>query len=90
MGMVVVGMGNGTSCASIPSVVGTKVENGSCGGAMGALGIGGPPTLLVLDLELAASDVFKTTPSITPFLFKSSLDCEEVNFGTNSRIGNPC
>ena len=89
MGMVIAGMGSGTSCASIPFVVGTKVENGSCGGAVRALEIGGLSTLLVPTLELAAFDVFGTTPSITPFPFKSFLDCEEVNFGANSRIGNP-
>ena len=90
VGMVVVGMGSGTSCASIPSIVGTKVENGPCGGAMGALRIGGLPALLVPALELATPNVFKTTPSITPFPFKSLLDCDEVGFGANSRIGNPC
>ena len=90
VGMVIVGMGNGTSCASTPYVVGTKVENGSCGGAVGALGTGGLPTLLVLALELVASDVFGTTLSITPFPFKSFLDCDEVGFGANFGIGNPC
>ena len=82
MGMVVVGMDSGTSCASIPFVIGTKVENGSCGGAVGELSIGGLPTLLLPALELAAFD--GTTPSIIPFLFKSFLDCDEVNFGPNS------
>ena len=90
VGMLVMGMGSGTSCASISLVFGTKVENGSCGGAVDALGIGGLPTLLVLALELAACDVFGTTPSITPFLFKSFLDYDEVDFGANSGIGNPC
>ena len=90
MGMVVVGMGSGTSCASIPSIGGTKVKNGSCGGAVDALGVGGLPTFLVLALELAAFDVFGTTPSITPFPFKSFLDCDEVGFGANFGIGSPC
>ena len=90
MGMVVLGMGNGTYCASIPLVVGTKAKNGSCGGAMVALGIGGLPTLRVPTLELAASNLFGTTPSITPFLFKSLLDYDEVGFGANSRINSPC
>ena len=57
---------------------------------MGALGIGGLPTLCVLALELAAFDVFETTPSITPFPFKSLLDCDEVGFGANFGIGSPC
>ena len=86
VGMVMVGMGNGTSCASTPSIV----ENRSCGGAVGALGIGGLPTLLVLALELAAFDVFRINPSTTPFPFKSFLDYEEVDFGANFGIGNPC
>ena len=90
VGMVVVGMGSGTSCASIPSIIGTKVENGFCGGVVGALGTGGLPTFLVLALEFAAFDVFGTTPSITPFPFKSFLDCDEANFGANFAIGNPC
>ena len=90
VGMVVVGMGSGTSCASLPLVVSTKVENGSCDGAVGALGMGVLPTLLILALELAAFDVFGTTLSITTFSFKSLLDYDEVGFGANSRIGNPC
>ena len=36
-----VGKGNGSSCASIPSSIGTKVKNGSWNGTVGALGIGG-------------------------------------------------
>ena len=48
------GKGNGTSCASIPSVAGMEVEKGSFGGAVGALGIGGLPTLCVPTLELLA------------------------------------
>ena len=44
VGMVVEGIGNGTSCASIPPAVGTKVENGSNNGAIGALGKADPPT----------------------------------------------
>ena len=90
MGMVVVGMGCGTSCASIPSIVGTKVENGSCGGAMGALGMGGLPTLLAFALELAAFDVLGTTPVIAPFPFISLLDYVKVGFGANSKINRPC
>ena len=43
VGMVVEGMGSGTSCASVPPVVGTKVENGSSDGAVGALGNADPP-----------------------------------------------
>ena len=85
VGMVVVGMDSGTSCASIPLVVATKVENGSYGGAMGALGISGLPTLCVLALELTAFDVFGNTPSITSF-----LECDEVGFGANCGIDNPC
>ena len=44
VGMVVEGMGSGTSCASIPPAVGTKVENGFSGGAVGALGNADHPT----------------------------------------------
>ena len=90
VGMVVKGMGSGTSCASIPFAIGTKVENGSSGGAVGALGNADPPTFQVPALELAALDAFETTPSITPFPFKSLLDGDDVGFGANSRIGNPC
>ena len=57
---------------------------------MGALGIGGLPILHVLTLELAAFEVFGTTPSITPFLFKSLQDYDEVGFGANLGIDNPC
>ena len=74
VGMVVVGMGSGTSCASVPPAIGTKVENGSSGGAVGALGNADPPTFRVPTLELVALDAFETTPSITPFSFKSLLD----------------
>ena len=77
-------------CRNPSNFLGTKVEKGSCGGAVDALGVGGLPTFLVLALELAAFDVFGTTPSITPFPFKSFLDCDEVGFGASSRIGNPC
>ena len=90
VGMVVKGMGSGPSCASVPLVVGTKVENGSSGGAMGALGNVDPPTFQVLALELAALDAFGTTSSITPFPFKSLLDGDDVGFGANFGIGNPC
>ena len=91
VGLDAVEKGNGISCASIPPIVDTKVENGSCGGAVGALGIGGLPTLCVLAIELATSKVFGTTPSITPFWFMSLCGCDEVVvLGANSRIGNPC
>ena len=90
VGMVVVGMGSGTSCASTPSFVGTKAKNGSSNGAACALEMLGLPTLRVLALELVAFDVFGTTPSITPFPFTSFLDCDEVGFGANFGIGNPC
>ena len=69
--MVVEGIGNGTSCASVPPAVGTKVENGSNSGAVGALGKVDPPTFRVPALELAASEVCEPTPFITPFPFKS-------------------
>ena len=74
VGMVVEGMGSGTSCASVPPAVGTKVEYGASGGVVGALGNVETPTFRVLTLELAALDVFGTTRSITPFPFKSLLD----------------
>ena len=54
VGMVVEGIGNGTSCASVPPAVGTKVENGSNSVAVGALGKADPPTFQVPALELAA------------------------------------
>ena len=57
---------------------------------MGALGMGGLPPLLVPALELATFDVFGTTPFITPFPFKSFLDCDEVGFGANFGIDSPC
>ena len=83
--------GNGTSCASIPPIVGTKVENASYGGEVGALGIGGLPTLRVPSLELAASKVFGTTPSINPFSLMSLRGCDEVVvLGANSETVNPC
>ena len=44
VGMVVGGMGSGTSCASVPPALGTKLENGSSSGAVGALGNADPPT----------------------------------------------
>ena len=70
VGMVVVGMGSGTSYVSIPLFVDTKAENGSNGGVSYALGTLGLPTLRVPAIELADFDVFGTTPSITPFPFK--------------------
>ena len=88
--MVVVGMSSGTSGASVPSIFGTKAENGSSGGVTCALGTLGLPTLQILALELAAFDVFGTTPSITPFPFMSFLDCDEFGFGAIFGIGNPC
>ena len=90
VGMVVVGMGSGTSCASIPLVVGTKADNGSNNGAACALGTFGLPTLCIPTLDLATFNVFGTTPSITPFPFTSFLDCDEVGFGSNFGIGSPC
>ena len=91
VGFDAMGKINDSSCASIPPIVGMKVEIGSCGGAMVALGIGGLPTLCVPTLELTASKVFGTTPSITPFLFTSLYGCDEVVvLGANSGIGNPC
>ena len=90
VGFDAVGKGNGTSCASIPPIAGMKVEKGSCGCAMGALGIRGLPTLRVLALELAASKVFGTIPSITPFSFTSLHGCDKVvALCANSRIGQP-
>ena len=70
--------------------VGTKVENASSNGAVGALGNADPPTFRVPALELAALDAFGTTPSIIPFPFKSLLDGDDVGFGANFGIGNPC
>ena len=86
------GTGNGgTSCASIPPIVGTKVEKGSCGGAVGALGISGLSILRAPTLELAASKLFGTTLSITPFSFMSLLGCKVVvTLGANLGIGTPC
>ena len=91
MGLDMVGKVKGTSCSLIPPFIGAKVENGSCSGARGALGIGGLPTLLVPALKLTVSKLLGTTPSITPFPFTSLLSCEEVvTLGANSRIDNPC
>ena len=82
---------NGTSCASIPPSIGTKVENKSCNGVNDALGTSGLLALYVPALELAAFKLFGTTPSITPFPFTSLLGCDEVaTLGANSRISNPC
>ena len=50
----------------------------------------GLPTLRILSLELATSNVFGTTSSITPFQFKPLLDYDEVGFGANLGIGSPC
>ena len=45
MGFDEVGKGTGTSCASIPLSIGTKVDNKSSSGTVVALGIGSLSTL---------------------------------------------
>ena len=86
-----VGKVNGTSCASIPSFIDAKVENGSYNGASNALRIGNLLALLVPALELVTFELFGTTLSITLFPFTSLLGCDEVvTLGANFGIGNPC
>ena len=75
MGFNVVGKVNGTSCALTSPSIGEKVENGSCNGADGALGICGLPALHVPALKLAPFELLGTTLSITPFPFTSLLGC---------------
>ena len=60
-------------------------------GVGGALGTVDLLVFCVFALELAASKMFGSTPSITSFAFTSLLGCKEVvTLGVNSRIGNPC